>query len=270
MLKFGMDLFSAALLGVVQGLTEFLPISSSAHLIIIQRLLPGFSQPGIYFDVFLHGGTLLAVLFYFRKTLLELVTLQNPHLMWILVIGTIPTAVVGFLFNDLFEAMFSSLLVTGITLIITGAMNWIVDVKKFKIQNSRQRRGSPKAAKFKINWLQALFIGIFQTIAIVPGISRSSATIFSAVVVGIDKKRAANYSFLLSIPAISGAIVLQSAKHGIAVADYTPYLIGFVFSAVVGYFSIGWLLKLLQQNKYKLFAFYCLVVGVIVSFLGAS
>lgn len=249
-----MDIFSAALLGIVQGLTEFLPISSSAHLVIIQELLPNFSQPGILFDVFLHGGTLLAVIFYYRQKLWELVTFKNPHLMWMLAIGTIPAGLAGYFLNDLFESMFSSLFWVGITLMISGVMNWFVDTRKEKALRAQRPGG-----------ISSLVIGIFQAIAIVPGISRSSATIFSGTMLGIDKKQAADFSFLLSIPAILGAVVLQLTKHGTAVSDPAPYVVGFILSGVVGYFSIGWLLSLLAQNKYKIFAFYCLVLGLTVA-----
>lgn len=249
-----MDIFSASLLGIVQGLTEFLPISSSAHLVIIQELLPNFSQPGILFDVFLHGGTLLAVIFYYRRKLWELVTFKNPHLMWMLAIGTIPAGLAGYFLNDLFESMFSSLFWVGITLMISGVMNWFVDTCQ-DTEHRTQNTGR----------LQALVIGVFQAIAIVPGISRSSATIFSGTMLGIDKKQAADFSFLLSIPAILGAVVLQLTKHGTAVSDPAPYIVGFILSGVVGYFSIGWLLSLLAQNKYKIFAFYCLVLGLTVA-----
>ncbi len=254
MVKFGMDFFTAALLGIVQGLTEFLPISSSAHLVIVQELLPNFSQPGILFDVALHGGTLLAVLIYYRRTVWELLTFKNPHLMRLLIVGTIPAGLAGYFLNDLFESMFASLFWVGITLMISGVMNWLVD--------SRQGIGHRAQGT---GWLQALVIGVFQAIAIIPGISRSSATIFSGTMLGIDKKQAADFSFLLSIPAILGAVVLQLTKHGAAVSDPAPYVVGFILSGVVGYFSIGWLLTLLAQNKYKYFAVYCLIVGALVS-----
>ncbi|MDO8599805.1 MAG: undecaprenyl-diphosphate phosphatase, partial [bacterium] len=122
-----MDVFSAGLLGIVQGLTEFLPVSSSAHLIFAQALIPGFSQPGILFDVFLHGGTLLAVLIYFRKTILELATFKNPRLLGLLLLGTIPAGLAGILFNDFFEASFSSVFWAAATLLVTGVMNLAVD-----------------------------------------------------------------------------------------------------------------------------------------------
>ncbi|TSC88212.1 MAG: undecaprenyl-diphosphatase [Microgenomates group bacterium Gr01-1014_5] len=251
-----MDLFSAALLGIVQGLTEFLPISSSAHLVIVQKLLPNFSQPGILFDVALHGGTLLAVLIYYRRTVWELLTFKNPHLMWLLIIGTIPAGLAGYFLNDLFESMFASLFWVGITLMISGVMNWFVDSEQ-RIVHSVQGK--------QISFPKALIVGIFQAVAIVPGISRSSATIFSGTMLGIDKKQAADFSFLLSIPAILGAVVLQLTKHGAAVSDPAPYIVGFILSGIVGYFSIGWLLSLLAQNKYKYFAVYCLIVGALVS-----
>lgn len=251
-----MDLFTASLLGIIQGFTEFLPISSSAHLVIIQEFLPNFSQPGILFDVALHGGTLLAVMFYYRRKLWELATLQDTKLLALLAIGTLPAALAGYFFNDLFESMFGSLFWVGTALIISGIMNWFVNSPQRPV-HSAQRPGT----------LHALIVGLFQAVAIVPGISRSSATIFSGTMLGIDKKQAADFSFLLSIPAIAGAIVLQTTKHAASIVDYTPYAVGFIFAALIGYFSIGWLLSLLVQNRYKIFAYYCLVLGILVVFL---
>ena len=245
-----MDIFSSLILGFIQGITEFLPVSSSAHLVFAQALIPGFYQPGILFDVFLHGGTLLAVLIYFRKTILEILTFKNPNLIRVLFIGTLPAGVLGFVFNDFFESTFSSVWFAAATLLISGVMNWLVDAKR--IANSSQR----------IGLLTALVIGVFQAIAIIPGISRSSATIFSGVFLGLDRKKAAEFSFLLSVPAIVGAIVLQITKHGFQFE--TSYLGGFIVAFIVGYWSIGFLLKLLQQRKYKIFAIYCWILGSIV------
>lgn len=251
-----MDLFTAILLGIVQGFTEFLPVSSSAHLIFFQALFPNFSQQGILFDVFLHGGTLLAIIYYFRKTLLTILTFRNPHLMWTLIVGTLPAFGVGYLFADWFEAGFSSVFWAAVTLLVTGAFNWIVSAQR--IDNSIQGK--------KIGWGKALLIGVFQAVAIIPGISRSSATIFAGVVSGIDKRRATEFSFLLSIPAIFGALVFELAKYGAQSVFSFEYFVGFVISALVGYWSIGFLLKLVVSNKYKFFAYYCWLLGLAVLF----
>lgn len=260
-----MDLFSAIILGIVQGFTEFLPVSSSAHLIFAQALIPSFSQPGILFDVFLHGGTLLAVLIYFRKTILELVTFKNLHLMWILILGTIPAGLAGFFLESIFEEMFSWVWFAAATLLISGVMNWFVDGINKRIIHSTQ--GISKLDSKEIGVKKAIIIGIFQAIAIIPGISRSSATIFSGVFLGIEKQKAAEFSFLLSIPAIAGAIVLQVAKYGVQVTEPLPYVLGSLGAFIVGYWSIGFLLNLLTQNKYKIFGLYCFFIGTLVLIL---
>lgn len=242
-----MNVFQAILLGVIQGLTEFLPVSSSGHLAIAQSLFPGFSQPGLLFDVVLHAGTLGAVLYYFRKRLLKF----TSHEIKILVLGTIPTVIIGFLFNDWIEAGFSDLGSVGIQLGITGLLCIFIDLAKGKSKS--------------IALFDSFLIGLGQAIAIIPGISRSGSTIFVASVRGIERKKAAEFSFLLSIPAIFGAIILQIAKHGFSDnISITAYSIGFLVSFFVGLMSIGMLLKLLVSHQFKFFGIYSLILGTIV------
>jgi undecaprenyl-diphosphatase len=245
-----MNIFESILLGIIQGITEFLPVSSSAHLAIAQHLMPKFSQPGILFDVILHAGTLVAVIVYFRTTLLKL----SAKMILLLAIGTIPAVVFGFLFSDWFEASFGNIKMIGIELIITGIFIYFVDY-------ARQTRKS-------MNWLDAAIIGVAQAIAIIPGISRSGATIFAGVFRGLPKKDVANFSFLLSIPAILGAIVLQLVKYGFNEStSWGTYSVGFFFAFLFGFLSIGVLLRLLATRNFKVFAIYCWIVGVAVVLL---
>lgn len=246
-----MNIFEAGLLGLIQGLTEFLPVSSSAHLVLAQSFIPGFSQPGVLFDIVLHGGTLLAVLWYFRKKLLSL----SPKMAGLLILGTIPAGLIGVLFKDFLEKMFSETGTLGFELIITGFLCWGIDKWQSKSEKSKT-----------VGWLDSVLIGIFQAIAIIPGISRSGATIFGGVIRGLDKKEAATFSFLLSIPAIGGAIVLESLSEAkfVQTALIPQYVTGFLVSLIVGYFSIGVLLRLLAEKKFKYFAYYSWLLGACI------
>jgi len=241
-----MNLFDAGILGAIQGLTEFLPVSSSGHLVLAQSLIPGFSQPGVLFDVVLHFGTLFAVLYYFAKKILSL----KINYLLLLFIGTIPAALFGYFFAPFLEASFGNVKWVAAELIITGVLNILVD--KFP-------------SKKKILSLKNSFlVGVAQAIAIIPGISRSGATIFAGVGLGISKKEAAEFSFLLSIPAILGANILQFAKYGAnGRIDVPYYLTGLIVSFAVGFFSIKVVFKFLEERKFKYFGYYAIALGLI-------
>lgn len=240
-----MNMIQAGFLGILQGLTEFLPVSSSGHLVIAQSLMPGFVQPGVLFDVMLHVGTLSAVLLYFRKTLAGL----DKNYLLLLFIGSLPALVVGLLFQNFFEGLFSGTLIVGIALIITSIVNYLTDKAKKK--------------KSDFNYLDSFLVGIAQAIAIIPGISRSGSTIFAATRLGIDRRKAAEFSFILSIPAIFGASILQLTKYFSHVnGSFTTYFIGFIFAFVTGYFAISLVIKTLLSKRFIFFAVYCGVVGL--------
>lgn len=244
-----MDVPQAIFLGVLQGLTEFLPVSSSGHLVIAQSFIKDFSQPGVLFDAALHGGTLFAVLWYFRRQILK-----PEGKMWrLLLLGTLPAVFVGAVFKDFIEGLFLSPTAVGAALLATGAMNWMVD---------KEQRTAHSAEDKEIGWQNALWIGVFQAVAIIPGISRSGSTIFAGVWRGIEKKEAATFSFLLSIPAIVGAVGLQALSHSREISiDIGVYTAGMLSAAVVGYLSIDILMRTLLSRKFKIFAVYCLIVG---------
>lgn len=242
------DIFQAVLLGVIQGLTEFLPVSSSGHLVIAQSFIKDFDQPGVLFDAVLHAGTLFAVLWYFRKRILAL----NKQALWLLLIGTIPAGLVGVLFQETLESFFGNVKLVGLALLFTGTMNWLVDKTKDKGQRTKE-----------LNWRDALFVGVFQAIAIIPGISRSGSTIFAGVFRGIKREDAALFSFLLSIPAVAGAVLLQLMTRGLNGEYQIPvYLSGMIASFIVGYLSIDVLMRLLLGRQFKIFAIYCFIVGL--------
>lgn len=240
-----MSLYQSILLGTLQGLTEFLPVSSSGHLVLAQKLIPGFSQPGILFDVVLHAGTLFSVLIYFRKTILKL---TGSYLV-LLIIGTLPAVIFGLAFEKIIESFFLSTAVVGFGLMVTSYINFQTDKTK---QN-----------KEKITRGNSLIIGISQAIAMIPGISRSGITIYSGSKLGISKQKATEFSFLLSVPAIIGANILQIFKNGLAIkALPVSYCLGFIAAFISGYTAINLALSFLRKNKFKLFAIYCFFAGV--------
>lgn len=242
-----MNYFTASLLGILQGLTEFLPLSSSGHLVIAQHAVPGFYQPGVFFDAILHAGTLMSVFFFFKG---KIVNFFKKHIS-LIIIATIPAFVIGFLFQSVIESFFDSIRIVGFALLLTGIMNLLTDKAK------------PKGKK--ISQKDSLVVGIFQGISLIPGISRSGATIFSASTLGVDKRKAAEFSFIISIPAVTGANILQIAKYnasgGVAAGHY---LIGFLAAFISGYLAIFLVFDTLKKGKFKVFAAYCILLGGII------
>lgn len=242
-----MSFWTAALLGVVQGLTEFLPVSSSGHLVIAQSLMGNFEQPGVAFDAVLHAGTTLAVLVYFRERIMRM----DKKYLGLLIIGTVPAGVMGVIFYKVFEVLFRSVELVGVALMVTGVINVLTD-------RAMARRENP-------GYFDALLVGVAQAIAIVPGISRSGATIFAGVSLGIDRRRAAEYSFLLSVPAIIGANVMEMYLHGAEMAaGWGDYAAGMAGAFVAAMAAIGIVLRVLTGRKFRAFGVYCIVLGVAV------
>jgi undecaprenyl-diphosphatase len=259
-----MSIFQIILLGIVQGITEFLPISSSGHLVIFEKLLK-IGLHDISLEVFLHFGTILAVIYYFRKDLLKMLNSigerfsgskenqESWEFIWLIIIGTIPAVILGLLFKENIEKSFTSVKLVGITLTITGIFLWL---SRFS-----------KQTKAKISWLNAVIIGFSQALAMLPGISRSGATITAGLFLGIEKEKSAKFSFLLSLPAVLGASLLKlkdSLSQGICINTIFIYLVGMVTAFIFGYFSIAALLKILKKGKFEYFGYYCLLVGVLV------
>ena len=249
-----MDPLQAIILAVVQGLTEWLPISSSGHLVIAQKLM-GLTLP-VAFDVFLHLGTLVAVVAFFWRDIVRILKAfftfdrASPDFKMAvyIIIGTIPTAIIGLAFEDFFESLFSSARDVGFAFIITGIL---LLATKF--------RGGTK----KLSWLTSFVMGVVQGIAIAPGISRSGSTIAIGLLSGVDKEQVFRYSFLLSIPAILGASLLK--YNEIAVSDLGLLtIIAAAIAAVIGYDAIVLVRRVLLSKKFYLFAIYCFLAGVLV------
>ncbi len=277
-------IIQAIILGIVQGLTEFLPVSSSAHLVLVPQLINvNYANPSqaVAFDTLLHLGTLLAVIAYFWRDIIHIITGlvssildifrgkfitglkedSSKRLTWLLVIGTIPAAVAGILLNKQFEALFNNYVAVGFFLLITGILLWI---------SERMKGGGDKKIK-DVTFKNALVIGIFQAFAIAPGISRSGSTIAAGLLSGLERELAARYSFLLAIPAIAGAALVQFKDIGTGLEANTAALVaGFLAALIVGFLAIKLLLKLIKERSLMIFAYYCWIIGaatLIVSYM---
>ena len=245
-----MTWIQAVLLGVVQGLAEFLPVSSSGHLVIAQKML-GFSAPPVFFDVLIHVGTLVAVIVYFRDRWLKL---TSKHVS-LLVLATIPAVVVGGLLNPFLGDLFNSLWVVMIGLVITGTL-LVISSRRFSDSGFSIDKMSSK---------QALLIGLFQALAIMPGVSRSGSTVVGGVMIGLKKQAAFFFSFFMAVPAILGALVLQLVDNqAFEVVDSMSLVIGFGVSMVTGLFSLKILEKVINSSKLNLFAYYCFGLALLL------
>src|SRR5271163_2058374 len=252
------SVFQAIVLGIVQGLTEFLPVSSSAHLILIPWILH-WDDPGLAFDVALHLGTLLALLvFYWREWLdmgLSLLPGGNPtsrRTLLLLIVASVPGAIIGILLEKQAETIFRSPILIAVTLATLGLILWAADAF-----------GSKKRKIDDLTFVDALLIGLSQALAIIPGVSRSGATITTARFLGIDRPDAANFSFLMATPIIAGAGLLEARKflHSGLTAQLGW---GFAASAVFGLIAIVWLLSYVRTHTYRPFAIYRILLALVV------
>ncbi|MBQ8017733.1 MAG: undecaprenyl-diphosphate phosphatase [Methanobrevibacter sp.] len=272
-----MDILQGIIIGIVQGLTEFLPVSSSAHLVFIQNLLG--VESSLAFDTFLHLGTLIAVLWFFRYDIYKMLKswwlsigdilqgrfkegfYDDPYkrLAWYVILATVPVGIVGVLFEDSVDALFAgALYVPAFFLFVTGTILYL-----------SQRMTSGEINYNTITKKEALFMGLGQACAILPGLSRSGTTIAAGLTIGLDKEFAAKFSFILSIPAIFGAFVLQLKDIGSALdVNFLPVFLGFIAAIIAGYLAIKWMLDLIQNRSLDIFAYYCWLMGIIV-FMGS-
>ncbi len=260
-----MDPLQATAIGVLQGVTEFLPVSSSGHLVLIPHLLR-WSIPSVGFDALVHLGTLLAVLAYFRSELLALAKAwlksftagersYQAYLSWLILLGTVPGIVAGVILGDFFEALFSSPKMVSLALIGTALLLVVAEL-----------RLKPRKRMERLSWFDALFIGLFQALAIMPGISRSGSTITAGILAGLSREESTRFSFLLSVPIILGAgfkKLLDLALTGELGSQWFILLVGFVSALISGYISIVFLLSFVKRRRLYAFAFYCLALGLI-------
>jgi len=264
-----MPILQVIVLGVIQGLTEFLPVSSTAHLYLTSWLL-GWQTEALDFDIMLHVGTLLALLIYFFRDWLQIIGQAfglrigrdnelrlNHMLLWLLVIGTIPIAVIGFLFNKQAEGVWRTPWVMGTMLIVVGILMYIAE------NSSRKARDLAS-----VNGPDAVVIGLAQALAVIPGTSRSGITISAGLFRHLNSQAAARFSFLLSAPAIGGAAAKtfwdMHKAHQLHAVLETPFLVGVAVSAIVGCMVIAWFMHYLRRSSLRPFVYYRVIFGIIV------
>ncbi len=264
-----MEYISTIILSIVQAITEFLPISSSGHLIIVHQLIESELLNNLTFDVILHAGTLLAVVIYFWKDIINIVkgffqslfkwNLNqdfNQQLAWLIIIGTIPAAVVGFFFTDLIEQIFRSVYIVIIMLVVGGILFII-------FEKIGQRRRNLESMTF----IDALVIGLAQVLAFIPGTSRSGITIVAGLGKQFDRVSAARFSFLLSVPVIIGANirkVTQLSSDDFSGVFVFVSILGVALTTLIGFFTIKLLLRFLQNHSLTIFAIYRFILALVL------
>lgn len=267
-----MPLYQAVVLAVVQGLTEFLPVSSTAHLTLFPWLL-GWKDPGLTFDVALHAGTLVAVLVFFWRLWVDMVRAalglgpvdaaarrEDRKLFWFLVLGTLPAAGVGWFFEHAAETRLRDPSIIAAALIAVGLLMWAAEY--FSTHDH---------ALGQVGLVDSLVVGVAQALAVIPGVSRSGITMTAGLFRGMRRDASARFSFLLSTPIIAGAALKKSLElrhEGIPAELRLPFLAGVIVAAVVGYLVIGVLIRYLERRTFKIFIVYRILLGVIVLLVG--
>lgn len=271
-----MTLFQSIILGIFQGISEFLPISSSGHLVILQHFF-GIKEGNLFFTEMLHFGTLISIVIVYFNDIINIIveffkmlgdgiknkkfkiTNDYQKLALLIIIGSIPTAIIGLLFEDFFEKLYSSsLLPIGIAFLVTGFLLWIANKKPNETKKVKE-----------MTILDSLIVGTFQGIAIIPGISRSGSTIVAGLFRGFDRSLATEFSFLLALPATFGAGLLgimDVIKTGSKTTVDAPLIIGILLSTIVGILAIKFLIKVLKKNKLHYFSYYLWIIGCITIF----
>lgn len=264
-----MDWLDAIILGALQGLTEFLPVSSSGHLVLMQKLL-GLKEHDLALDVVLHLGTLTSVLVVYRQLFWDIFRKViegwrnrevNPsvRVCLLVVVGTIPTGIIGLSLKSQFESLFSNLPAVGAFLLCTAALLFLTRRRQYRVQ-AQGLTNIDEISEMK--WRQALWVGFFQGLAIAPGISRAGSTIASGILFGLKGNVAAGFSFMLAVPAILGAAVLE-LRHldEVPVAALTPLFVGFVVAFIFGVIGLRLVLRFVSRGRLDIFSYYLILVG---------
>ncbi len=253
-----MSIIEAIVLGIVQGFSEFLPISSSGHLVLLQRFF-GINEGALSFTVALHIATLLAVIVVFWNKIIEIVKNPFSKLPLYIILGTIPFGILGLIFNEWIESFFETGATLGVGFIFTGLVLMYAE-----------KAGNNKRKMEDMNVKDPLIIGTAQAVAMLPAVSRSGMTISAALVLGIERKTAADFAFLLSIPAILAPAaldiyrMLKTEENAIAVIGAEPFIFGMLFAAVSGFLAVKTMLKLIQKQKLRYFSYYLWGIGTLV------
>lgn len=255
-------------LGIIQGFTEPIPISSSGHLLIFKKLFNFEMLSDINFEIIVNFGSFLAILFLYRKEIIKIITdffgyiktkketyKENYKYAWLIVIGTIPAGIFGIIFKDKIDAISDNVKLVGVALLITACALFLIKDMKGKKE------------KKEITYFDALIVGLFQVIALFPGISRSGSTVVGAMTRNLNRQAAVNYSFMLYLP-ISVATMILGVKDLISTPNITdlilPYTLGLIASFIVTYFSAKWFINIMKKGKLGYFSLYCLIVGILV------
>ena len=267
-----MSIIDALILGIIQGLTEFFPVSSSGHLVIFKNIL-NVNSPGIIMEISLHFGTVVAICVAFHRDIYLLIkeaktltcTLirrkknlaranedQETKILLAILIGNIPTVIIALIFESIFERFFNIPALASIMIIVTGVVLWATKLAHVK-----------EGGRNKVRFIDALIVGAAQGIAIIPGISRSGTTIATASFLGIKRELAAKFSFLLSVPVIIGGVILKFDDISEGTVNFQNIIIGTIASAIIGYLALSFLVRLIEKGKFHLFSYYCWSVGII-------
>lgn len=269
-----MTLVQGILLGLLQGITEFLPISSSGHLVLLQNFW-NIKNPGVFFEVSVHFGTLMSIVYVYYKDILQLIyeflslikdilsrnkiiqrNNEYRNLLFMIIIGSVPTAFIGILFKDIFSKLYQSTTSTAIMLIITGLILWLSSIIK---------EGNKSFTNIRV--IDGIIIGTAQGLAITPGISRSGSTIVAGLFRGLDRATATRFSFLLTIPAILGATLLEAKDlfvNPLVVISWNIIIAAVITSTISGILAIKILIKVLKGKKLHYFSYYCWAIGLIL------
>ena len=264
-----MDIVYAALFGIIQGLTEFLPVSSSGHLVLLHDLFNFELKSSLGFDVFLHVGTLVALFGFFYKDIGKIIkgffqsfkkwdlkNNSNQKIAWFIILGTIPAALAGFFLDSIIENYFRETWLVALMLLIVGALFFLVEKVAKRTKEMKEMK-----------WYDSLLVGIAQAIALIPGVSRSGITIITGMTMKLKRHEAARFAFLLSIPIILGAgikKVIDLSIEGFVSSELLLYIVGFVFSAVVGYFCVKYFIRYLNKYSLRPFGWYRIVIAIII------
>ena len=261
----------AIILGLVQGLTEFLPVSSSGHLLIVQHFLGISGDSVLIFTILLHVGTLISIFFCYWKDILALIielflTFRDiftgrglrldrrpvRKLGVMIIVASIPTAIIGFAFNDLFESFYNTLLPTGVGLLVTGVLLWIAQTKRHNTTGIRQ-----------MTWAHAVIVGTMQGIAICPGVSRSGSTLVGGLMSGLEREFAVKFAFLISVPSILGSLILEAhgGEMSTAAGSVGPVIVGCLVAAISGIIAIKTMIAVVRKYSLRFFSFYVWLVG---------
>lgn len=261
-----MNIFMYMILGLIQGFTEPIPVSSSGHLVIFNSILNVEAFQDLNFEIFVNFGSFLAISFFYRKEIIDIIKdfflyiktkdkkySINYKYAWLIVIGTIPAGIVGFLFKDLIESI-GSVKIVGISLLITSLMLFLVKDLKGKKE------------KEDMSFKDALVVGLFQVIALFPGISRSGSTLVGGMSRNLERKTAFKYSFMLYLPISIATMILgikDVIENPISSSLVLPYILGSIVSCIVTYFSIQWFMNIMEKGKLKYFVYYCFIAGLL-------